>query len=101
MNTENVNKLIEETEAFPMFNFRSCNTCLLRTAGLAQGLPYAITSVELGEFLGLPYTAAYELAFAGVVGDQEWDKINKAHALRTLEHLKATGMVDWTATKTA
>lgn len=104
MNVENVNKLIEATKAFEGFSFQNSCECFLGVARKAiklNGDNEYVGSGDLANWLQLPFEAGEELAFAYEISCQtgEWDAIDKAHALRTLEHLKATGVVDWKATQ--
>lgn len=110
MNVENVNKLIEATKAYEGFGFQSGGTCFMAVMrDMKVARPYGIGKAEaFGGWLELPFPVYNELFFGTdyansfgsyKAGDEMWEKIDKAHALRTLEHLKATGTVDWAATK--
>lgn len=109
MNIENINKLIEATKAYEGFAYQTCGTCFLAVMrDMKVPVPAGVAASEaFGAWLGLPFLVHHELFFATdfgnspdpEAGDEAWDKIDKAHALRTLEHLKATGVVDWKATQ--
>lgn len=108
MNVENVEKLIEATKAYEGFGYQSCGTCFLAVMRGMKVPHHALSSSdEFGRWLGLLYNAYHELFYGTDYannpdqkgGDEAWDAIDKAHALRTLEHLKATGTVDWATTR--
>lgn len=105
MNVENIKRVRDHIAALPadQFNMRrftsECGTahCIAGWAGVLFGTPGEFHGSSFGrEALGLDEETALDLFYCGdgAEGDEAWNSTPQ-QAVRVLDHLIATGEVDW------